>query len=120
MLPPVVAHIQAIIVGEAEAVQPRGVRRPLISCVIASGQGIEVTVSTQLWAVVIAAFLASAGEFVEAFTIVLVVGVTINWRSPLAGSAAAVAALAVIVAAFGEAPAGFVPVEGLRLVVGRL
>ncbi len=32
------------------------------------------------WAVAIAAFLASAVEFVEAFTIVLVVGVTINWR----------------------------------------
>jgi uncharacterized membrane protein len=120
MLPPVVAHIQAIIVGEAEAAQPRGVRRPLISFVIASGQGIEVTVSTQLWAVVIAAFLASAVEFVEAFTIVLVVGVTINWRSALAGGAAAVAALAVIVAIFGTALVAFVPIEALRVVVGLL
>src|SRR5258708_6485573 len=119
MLPPVVAHIQAIIVGEAEAVQPRGVRRPLISCVIASGQGIEVTVSTQLTSVVIAAFLASAVEFVEAFTIVLVVGVTINWRSALAGTAAAAAALAVIVAIFGTALVHF-PLEALRLVVGIL
>jgi uncharacterized membrane protein len=43
--------------------------------------------TTQLWAVFIAAFLASAVEFVEAFTIVLAVGVTINWRSTLAGAA---------------------------------
>jgi uncharacterized membrane protein len=50
------------------------------------------------WAVAIASFLASAVEFVEAFTIVLVVGVTINWRSSLAGALAAAATLALIVA----------------------
>ena len=43
------------------------------------------------WAVAVAAFLASAVEFVEAFTIVLVVGVTINWRSAIVGTLAAVA-----------------------------
>ena len=59
-------------------------------------------------------------EFVEAFTIVLVVGVTVNWRSALAGTAAAVAALAVIVAVFGTALVAFVPIEALRLVVGLL
>ncbi len=75
--------------------------------------------STQLTSVVIAAFLASAVEFVEAFTIVLVVGVTINWRSALAGTAAAAAALAVIVAIFGTALVHF-PLEALRLVVGIL
>ena len=42
--------------------------------------------TAQLWAVFVAAFLASAVEFVEAFTIVLVVGVTVNWRSSLAGA----------------------------------
>ena len=41
------------------------------------------------WVVATAAFLASAVEFVEAFTIVLVVGVTINWRSALLGALAA-------------------------------
>jgi len=70
------------------------------------------------WAVAVAAFLASAVEFVEAFTIVLVVGVTINWRSALIGAVAAVVALAVIVAIFGTAIVYYVPIDLLRLVVG--
>lgn len=70
------------------------------------------------WAVLIAAFLASAVEFVEAFTIVLVVGITINWRSSLAGAFAAAATLAAIVATLGVALIQFVPIDYLRLVVG--
>jgi len=77
-------------------------------------------VTAQLWAVFIAAFLASAVEFVEAFTIVLVVGVTINWRSAFAGAAAAVGALALIVAVFGTALVRYVPIDALRVVVGFL
>jgi uncharacterized membrane protein len=70
------------------------------------------------WAVIIAAFLASAVEFVEAFTIVLVVGVTINWRSAIIGALAATATLAVIVAIFGTAIVYYVPINILRLAVG--
>ena len=70
------------------------------------------------WAVLSAAFLASAVEFVEAFTIVLVVGVTINWRSSLAGAFAAAATLALIIATLGVALVQFVPIGILRLVVG--
>lgn len=70
------------------------------------------------WAVTIAAFLASAVEFVEAFTIVLVVGITINWRSAMIGALAAALTLAVIVAVFGTAIIYYVPIGILRLVVG--
>jgi uncharacterized membrane protein len=70
------------------------------------------------WAIVTAAFLASAVEFVEAFTIVLVVGVTINWRSSLVGAFAAAATLAVIVGTLGVALVQYVPIDILRLVVG--
>ena len=70
------------------------------------------------WAVAIASFLASAVEFVEAFTIVLVVGVTINWRSSLVGALAAAATLAVIVGTLGVALVQYVPIGILRLVVG--
>lgn len=70
------------------------------------------------WAVITAAFLASAVEFVEAFTIVLVVGVTINWRSSLAGAFAAAGTLAVIVATLGVALVKYVPIDYLRLFVG--
>src|SRR5947199_10656226 len=73
-----------------------------------------------LWAIALAAFLASAVEFVEAFTIVLVVGVTINWRSALVGAMAAAATLAVIVATLGVAIVQFVPIGMLRIVIGVL
>ena len=53
------------------------------------------------WVVATAAFLASAVEFVEAFTIVLVVGVTVNWRSALLGALAAAATLALLAATLG-------------------
>ncbi|GAC1317791.1 MAG: hypothetical protein NVSMB2_11900 [Chloroflexota bacterium] len=46
-------------------------------------------------------FLASLVEWVEAFTIVLAVGKTRGWRSPMWGVIAALATLGVIVAVFG-------------------
>jgi uncharacterized membrane protein len=70
------------------------------------------------WAIATAAFLASAVEFVEALTIVLVVGVTINWRSSLVGAFAAAITLAVIVGTLGVALVQYVPIVILRLVVG--
>src|SRR2546428_7603966 len=70
------------------------------------------------WAIATAAFLASAVEFVEAFTIVLVVGVTINWRSSLLGAFAAAATLAVIIATLGVALVKWVPINDFRLIVG--
>ncbi len=70
------------------------------------------------WAVASAAFLASAVDFVEALTIVLVVGVTLNWRSALAGAFGAVATLALITATFGVALVQFVPLDVLRLITG--
>jgi uncharacterized membrane protein len=67
----------------------------------------------------LAAFLASAVEMVEALTIVLAVGVTRGWRSPLLGVGAATVVLAAIVGALGPALT-VVPLDALRLVVGGL
>jgi len=67
----------------------------------------------------IATFLASAVEAVEAFTIVLAVGVTRGWRSTLFGVAAATAVLAVVVAVLGPAVTS-IPIQWLRIVVGGL
>ena len=72
------------------------------------------------WVVVTASFLASAVEFVEAFTIVLVVGVTVNWRSALLGALAAAATLALLVATLGTAIVQWVPIDILRTVIGTL
>jgi len=71
-----------------------------------------------VWSSVIPAFLASTVEFVEALTIVLVVGVTINWKSSLLGAAIATLTLAALVTVFGSTFVLLVPIEILRLVIG--
>src|SRR3954454_9796167 len=68
---------------------------------------------------VVAAYLASAVEAVEALTIVLAVGITRGWRSTLVGVGAASLALAVVVAALGPALTAL-PISSLRIVVGSL
>jgi Ca2+/H+ antiporter, TMEM165/GDT1 family len=72
-----------------------------------------------LGTVVLAAFLASLVEFVEALTIVLAVGTVRGWRPALVGTAAAVAFLTFLVLAFGPALAR-VPLTTLQLVIGVL
>jgi len=62
-------------------------------------------------------FVASIVEFVEALTIVLAVGMTINWKSSLWGAVAGASTLAVIIAAFGAAVLR-IPIDVLRLVIG--
>jgi uncharacterized membrane protein len=65
------------------------------------------------------AFLASSVEAVEAATVVLAAGVVRGWRSALSGAIAALAALAVMVAAFGTTIAA-IPIATLQVVVGTL
>ena len=66
-----------------------------------------------IWSSILPSFLASMVEFVEALTIVLVVGVTINWKSSLLGAGAAALTLAVLVAAFGSTLVLFIPIKVL-------
>src|SRR5690349_135487 len=68
---------------------------------------------------VLASFLASAVEMVEAVTIVLAAGLTRGWRSSLIGVAAALVVLAVIVASLGPALT-LIPLGALQLVIGAL
>jgi len=67
----------------------------------------------------LAAFLASAVEFVEALTIVLAVGTVRGWRPALAGAGAGAGLLVAATVALGPALARL-PVAGLQLVVGIL
>ena len=69
---------------------------------------------------VVSVFFAAAVEFVEALTIVLAMGVTRGWRSAVAGTVSAVAALAVVAALAGYALAEWLPEALLQLVVGTL
>ncbi|MDB5954756.1 hypothetical protein, partial [Ramlibacter sp.] len=68
---------------------------------------------------VLASFLASLVEFVEALTIVLAVGLTRGWKSSLLGTAAGVAALVALVAALGRSLQA-IPLPQLQLAVGVL
>jgi uncharacterized membrane protein len=69
---------------------------------------------------VVAVFLASAVEMVEALTIVLAVGVTRGWRSAIEGVVAALLTLAALVIALGPTLIHLVPLTTLRLVIGGL
>lgn len=66
------------------------------------------------------AFLAALVEFVEAFTIVLAVGVSRGWRAALTGAVAAVVVLGGIVAAFGPTLLARVDERVLLVVIGVL
>jgi uncharacterized membrane protein len=74
---------------------------------------------TQVSTAVVAAFLASLVEFVEALTIVLAVGITRGWRSALVGAAAGIVFLTILTIALGPALQA-VPLTALQLVVGIL
>lgn len=65
------------------------------------------------------AFLASIVEVVEAFTIILAVGVLRGWRPAIAGTLAALVVLAVTVIALGPL-LDRIPLHSLQLVIGVL
>lgn len=66
-----------------------------------------------------ATFLASIVEVVEAFTIVLAVGTVQGWRPALAGTAAGLGVLGLIVLALGPV-LDRVPIQSMQLVIGIL
>ncbi|MBX9907856.1 MAG: TMEM165/GDT1 family protein [Beijerinckiaceae bacterium] len=66
-----------------------------------------------------ATFLASIVEVVEAFTIVLAVGTVQGWRPALAGTAAGLGVLGLLVLALGPV-LDKVPIQSLQLVIGIL
>src|SRR5258708_9674136 len=68
---------------------------------------------------VVAAFLASLVEFVEALTIVLAVGTVRGWYPALIGTAGGVVLLVVLVIMLGPA-LSLIPITVLQLVVGAL
>ncbi|TIP13932.1 MAG: COG4280 domain-containing protein, partial [Mesorhizobium sp.] len=74
---------------------------------------------TPILSTVAASFLASFVEVVEAFTIVLAVGVTRGWRPALTGAVSALAVLAALVLAFGPL-LQLIPIALLQFAVGVL
>jgi len=74
---------------------------------------------TGIGSTVAASFLGSFVEVVEAFTIILAVGVTRSWRPAFAGAGLAVALLAVLVLLFGPL-LRLIPVGLMQYLVGTL
>jgi uncharacterized membrane protein len=68
---------------------------------------------------VLASFLASSVEFVEALTVILAVGSVRGWRDALVGTAAALGVLLFIVVILGSTLTS-VPLDAIQLVVGTL
>ena len=71
-------------------------------------------------ALLLAVFAASFVEMVEATTIVMAMGFTRSWRPALLGTAAGLAAAAVVTAIMGYALATWLPDSALQLVIGTL
>ena len=67
-----------------------------------------------------ATFLASAVEIVEAYTIVLAMGLTRGWRSTIIGAVAALAVLAAVTVIGGYTILRLIPKSLLQLVIGGL
>jgi uncharacterized membrane protein len=68
---------------------------------------------------ILTVFIACAVEATEALTIVLATGITREWKSTFQGMAVALVVLAIVTAAIGPA-ISYLPLTGLRLVVGAL
>jgi len=66
------------------------------------------------------AFMGSVVEFVEAYTIVLAIGVTRGWRAPLYGAGAALLTLGALVALFGVTLINVIPEHAFQVFVGSL
>jgi uncharacterized membrane protein len=79
-----------------------------------------VKVNSSAIVLIVAVFLASAVEMVEALTIVVAAGIGRGWRSALEGAATAIVVLAVVVAAVGPAIVHWVPLGSLRIIVGAI
>ncbi|TXR50018.1 COG4280 domain-containing protein [Phyllobacterium endophyticum] len=78
-----------------------------------------MTSMTTIVPIMTAAFLGSFVEVVEAFTIILAVGVSRSWRPAFIGTGLALAVLAVLILTLGPL-LGMIPVELMQFIIGTL
>jgi uncharacterized membrane protein len=69
---------------------------------------------------IVPVFLASVVECVEAWTVVVAVGLTRGWRAPLLGVVAAIATIGVLVAVFGVSLVDRIDEHVFEVVIGTL
>lgn len=78
-----------------------------------------MTTVTSISSTMTASFLGSLVEVVEAFTIILAVGVTQGWRPAFLGTGLALAVLAILVLTLGPL-LGMIPIGLMQFVIGTL
>lgn len=71
-----------------------------------------------IWSTVQSLFLTSMVEFVKVITLVVVVGLTVNWKSSLLVVGTAILTLTVMVVIFGSTLVLVIPIEALRIIIG--
>jgi len=69
---------------------------------------------------IIASFLGTSVEFIEALTIILAVGVVRGWKSALLGMGAALLVLAIMLTLFGVPLLNLINLNGFQLIIGIL
>src|ERR1700719_2746950 len=67
---------------------------------------------------ILASFLGTSVEFIEALTIVLAVGTIRGWKSSLSGAAAAIIILTILVVGIGAPLVQVIHIFGVQLIVG--
>ncbi len=78
-----------------------------------------MTSVTSIASTISAAFLGSLVEVVEAFTIILAVGVTQSWKPAFIGTGAALVVLGLLTITLGPL-LGLIPIEALQFTIGTL
>ena len=78
-----------------------------------------MTTITSITSTMTASFLGSFVEVVEAFTIILAVGITQSWRPAFIGTGLALGVLAILILALGPL-LGLIPIEIMQLVIGTM
>lgn len=78
-----------------------------------------MTSVTSIASTISAAFLGSLVEVVEAFTIILAVGVTQSWKPAFIGTGVALVVLGLLTIALGPL-LGLIPIEALQFAIGTL
>jgi uncharacterized membrane protein len=86
----------------------------------AEGGGVTRELTAAAIGLVTASLLASAVETVEAFTIVLAMGLTRDWRSAIAGTVLALLVLVGLTLVAGTALVTWISDSALQLVIGTL
>ncbi|HWQ43283.1 MAG TPA: hypothetical protein VN456_14790, partial [Desulfosporosinus sp.] len=73
-----------------------------------------------IWSTIQSPFFTSMVEFVKAISLVLVVGLTVNWKSSWLVVGTAILTLTVMVAIFSSSLVLVIPIEALRIIIGLI